>query len=169
MLASEGLSKDDVEMVNVNFALTPALLSGQIDAEIGAFRNFELNQMDIENHPGIAFYPEEHGVPPYDELIFVTHQQSLGDAKIKQFLHVIEHTNLYILNHPEEAWEAFVSYQADLDTELNRRAWQDTVPRFAKRPLAADKNRYTRFAQFLHEQDLIKHQVPVDRYVVNLK
>ncbi|MGH6918787.1 MAG: ABC transporter substrate-binding protein, partial [Geminicoccaceae bacterium] len=52
MLASHGLTLDDVELVNVNFALSPALLSGQVDAVIGAFRNFELNQLEIEGQPG---------------------------------------------------------------------------------------------------------------------
>jgi putative hydroxymethylpyrimidine transport system substrate-binding protein len=69
MLAEHGLELADVELVNVQFALTPALLSGQVDGVIGAFRNFELNQLEIEGSAGIAFYPEEEGVPPYDELI----------------------------------------------------------------------------------------------------
>ena len=63
MLGHNGLKLDDVELVNVNFALSPALLSGQVDAVIGAFRNFELNQLELEGHPGRAFYPEEQGVP----------------------------------------------------------------------------------------------------------
>ena len=37
----------DIDLVNVNFSLSPALMSGQVDAVIGAFRNFELNQMEI--------------------------------------------------------------------------------------------------------------------------
>ena len=45
-------------------------MSGQVDAVIGAFRNFELNQMDIEDSWAL-FYPEEEGIPPYDELIYV--------------------------------------------------------------------------------------------------
>ncbi|GAB5377664.1 MAG: hypothetical protein AcusKO_41260 [Acuticoccus sp.] len=63
MLASIGLSLDDVTLVNVNFALTPALLSGQVDAVIGAFRNFELTQIALEGAKGRAFFPEDHGVP----------------------------------------------------------------------------------------------------------
>ncbi len=169
MLESHGLKLDDVELININFALTPALLSGQVDAVIGAFRNFELNHLDMENRPGVAFYPEEHGVPAYDELIFIAHQQSLGDAKISAFLRVIERANLYMLNHPKKSWEAFAAYDTSLDTELNRRAWQDTIPRFAKRPGVADKHRYARFAQFLHEKKLISRQVPIDRYVVSLQ
>ena len=63
MLGQHGLTLADVELVNVNFALSPALLSGQVDAVIGAFRNFELNQLALEGRPGRAFYPEEQGVP----------------------------------------------------------------------------------------------------------
>ena len=47
MLAGHGLSLDSVTLINVNFSLSPALISGQVDAVIGAFRNFELAQMDI--------------------------------------------------------------------------------------------------------------------------
>ena len=64
MLERHGLRVEDVTLVNVNFSLSPSLLSGQVDAVIGAYRNFELNQMDIEGHAGRAFYIEEEGVPP---------------------------------------------------------------------------------------------------------
>lgn len=67
MLEKEGLKLSDVKLVNVNFSLSPSLFSGQVDAVIGAFRNFELNQMDIEKRPGKAFFVEEHGIPAYDE------------------------------------------------------------------------------------------------------
>jgi len=169
MLESNGLTLKDVELINVNFALSPALLSKKVDAVIGAFRNFELNQMQMEKRPGIAFYPEENGVPAYDELIFITHQQSLGQPKIKKFLDVIETTNMFMLNHPKAAWKAFISYDKSLNTRLNKLAWKDTLPRFAKRPIAVDRARYARFADYLHKQGLIKRQVPIDRYVVTLK
>ena len=56
MLRTVGLTVADVELVNVNFSLSPSLISGQVDAVIGAYRNFELNQMDIVGRPGRAFY-----------------------------------------------------------------------------------------------------------------
>ena len=79
MLSSYNLTLKDVELINVNFSLSPALISGKVDAVIGAFRNFELNQMDILNKPGKAFYPEEHGVPVYDELIIVANSKNLNN------------------------------------------------------------------------------------------
>ena len=47
MLARHGLGIRDIELINVNFSLSPSLLSGKVDAVIGAYRNFELNQLDI--------------------------------------------------------------------------------------------------------------------------
>ena len=82
MLAQEGLELDNVKLVNVNFSLSPSLFTGQTDAVIGAFRNFELNQMDIEKRPGRAFFVEEHGVPAYDELILVANAQNTRNPKI---------------------------------------------------------------------------------------
>lgn len=166
MLEKHGLTLKDVTLVNVNFSLSPSLLAGQVDAVIGAFRNFELNQMDIEKRPGRAFFPEEEGVPPYDELIVVAHKDKTADPRIKRFLGAVERATLYILNHPEEAQAAFVKDRPELNDELNRRAWADTLPRFAHSPAALDAQRYTRFAEFLKARGLIKSVEPVGRYAV---
>lgn len=169
MLKQEGLSLDDVELININFALSPSLITGAVDAVIGAFRNFELNQLDIEKHPGIAFYPEEHGVPVYDELIFIAKNDNLDDKRFRPFIDAVEKATLYLTNHPDEALEQFLKAYPDLDNELNRRAWVDTLPRFAKRPAALDTARYERFAQFMKSSGLIKEIAPLESYAVELK
>lgn len=169
MLGRHGLGLDDVTLINVNFALSQALLSGQVDAVIGAFRNFELNQLAIEGRPGRAFYPEEEGVPAYDELIFVAHRDRLDDPRLPRFLAAIEEAVQFMLNHPDEAWQYFVAAHPDLDDELNRRAWRDTLPRFALRPAALDAGRYDRFAAFLAEQGLISRVPPVADYTAVLR
>ncbi|MEM6307202.1 MAG: ABC transporter substrate-binding protein, partial [Pseudomonadota bacterium] len=68
VLGTHGVGLDEVELVNVNWSLSPSLMSGQVDAVVGAYRNFELNQMEIEGVEGRCFYIEEEGVPTYDEL-----------------------------------------------------------------------------------------------------
>ena len=169
MLASAGLSLNDVELINVNWSLSPSLMAGQVDAVIGAYRNFELNQMDIEGRPGRAFYIEEHGVPPIDQLIYVAHEDRLGDPRLKRFLDAVERGVQTLVNHPKESWSLFIKGRKDLDTELNRRAWRDTLPRFALRPAALDRNRYERFAAFLAKHGLIKSVPPLESYAVELR
>ena len=169
MLAKEGLRLEDVKLINVNFSLSPSLFTGQADAVIGAFRNFELNQMAIEQRPGRAFLVEEHGVPTYDELILVAASTSLGDPKLRRFVDAIEEGVQYLINHPEESWQLFVSHgRENLNDELNRRAWKDTLPRFALRPGALDANRYNRFAAFLKQEGVVTKTPPLATWAVEL-
>jgi len=169
MLEKHGLTLDDVELVNVNFSLSPSLMSGQVDAVIGAYRNFELNQMDINGRPGRAFFLEEEGVPAYDELIFVAKNDRLSERSFAAFLDAIEAATQFMINRPDEAWELFIKGRKDLDDELNRRAWRDTLPRFALRPAALDQGRYDRFAEFLKGRGLIETIPPVESYAVELR
>tara|TARA_B110000116_G_C16790841_1_gene563675 strand:+ start:1515 stop:2456 length:942 start_codon:yes stop_codon:yes gene_type:complete len=168
MLAKHGLSLNDVTLINVNFSLSPSLMSGQVDAVIGAFRNFELNQMDISGYPGRALFLEEEGIPPYDELILVAKNDRLEDKRLRYFIEAVEAGTQYIINHPEEAWKLFIKNHKDLDNELNKRAWRDTLPRFALRPGALDKNRYLRFSQFLKLNNLIETIPPVHTYAIEI-
>lgn len=168
MLGRHGLKLADVELVNVNFALSPALIAGQVDAVIGAFRNFELNQMAIVGRPGRAFFPEEEGVPAYDELIFVAHKDGLGRPELKRFLEVVERASLWLANHSGEGWDVFKASAKELDDELNRRAWAATLPRFSQSPAGLDAGRYARFARFLEQQGLIGAPPPVSAYAVDL-
>lgn len=166
MLAKGGLTLDDVRLVNVNFSLSPSLLSGKADAVIGAFRNFELNQMEIEGRPGRAFFVEEHGVPPYDELIIISHRDKMNAPLVRKFVDALEEGVQFMINHPDESWKLFIRGRKDLDDELNRRAWNDTLPRFALRPGALDQKRYRRFAEFLKNQEMIKTILPLEQYAI---
>lgn len=161
MLQSAGLGAGDVEMVNVNWSLTPSLMTGQVDAVIGAFRNFELTQMRLAGGNGRCFFPEESGLPGYDELIFVANAETLDRDRIARFLAAIERGTDFMLNHPAEAFESFATYAPDLSDALNRQAWADTLPRFAHSPAALDHGRYARFETFLHEAGMTHSVLPV--------
>ena len=168
VLEASDLKIDDVELVNVNFSLSPAVMSGQVDAVIGAYRNFELNQMDLHGKPGRAFYLEEEGIPAYDELIVVTHTERVDDPKMRKFIDALERGVQFMINHPDQAWNNFISYDKTLDDELNRRAWRDTLPRFSLRPGALDRARYDRFADFLLAREMIAEKPELGRYALEL-
>ncbi len=168
MFAKHGMTIDDVEMVNVNWSLSPALMTGQVDAVIGAFRNFELNQMDIEGVKGRCFYPEEEGLPSYDELIYVANPELMDKDVIVRFLAATEKAVQYIVNHPEESRDIFIGTSKELDDELNRLAWVDTLPRFALRPAALDAGRYARFEAFLKDSGLAPSVNPVSKIAVDV-
>ncbi|MEQ8829074.1 MAG: ABC transporter substrate-binding protein [Alphaproteobacteria bacterium] len=168
MLAGAGLSLDDIELINVNWSLSPSLIAGQTDAVIGAFRNFELNQMDIEGHPGRAFLPEEHGVPAYDELILLSSSHGRDDPRLPRFLRALEDATAFVKENPAAAWDVFIAGYPDLDDELNRRAWKDTVPLLADKPAKLDAKRYYDFAAFMRESGLTETSPDLHVYAEEL-
>lgn len=168
MLQGSGVGVGELRFVAVNFGLSTALMSGQVDAIIGGFRNFELNQLAIENRPGRAFFPEEHGVPLYDELIYVAHRDRVGDPRLRAFIDATEAATAYLINNPDAALRMFLEGRKELDNELNHRAWSATLPRFAHSPAALDRNRYDRFARWLAERKLIRSVPAVETYAVEL-
>ena len=168
ILGKHGLNMSDIELVNVNWSLSPSLMSKQVDAVLGAYRNFELNQMEIEKVPGRCFYVEEEGVPTYDELIYIANTKLMDKGKIRRFLRATELATQYIVNHPKESWRVFSSTSNELRDRLNEMAWGDTLPRLALRPEALDEGRYARFERFLSDAKLVKGIRPVSKLAVDL-
>lgn len=168
ILRRYNLSLSDVELINVNFSLSPALMSGQVDAVIGVARNFQLNQMDIEGVPGRCFYLEEEGIPASDELIYIANPEKMDKEKILRFIKATERATQFIINNPEESWKLFSATSTELQDELNKRAWRDTLPRFALRPAAFDHGRYLDFQDFLLSSGLIEKTLPISSIAIDL-
>lgn len=165
MLKSANLSEKDVELVNVNFSLSPSLMSKQVDAVIGAFRNFELNQLKLEKEEGKVFLPEDYGVPKYDELIVVANKDNVSQVKFKNFVKSLQEATNYLKENPKESWEAFISYKPkELDNELNRLAWADTLPYLAPNPATFDKKVYEQMALFMKQNKLVETLPSLDEY-----
>ena len=157
MLKSVGVDYKDVQIINVGWALSSSLASGKVDAIWGGLRNFETNQLALEGFKARSFFPEEHTVPAYDELVLVANAKHYKADLINAFNKALEQATIYIINHPQDAWSEFVSYAPDtLNNQLNKLAWNDTLTRFALRPAAIDLKRYDDYAQFMFEHKLIK-------------
>jgi putative hydroxymethylpyrimidine transport system substrate-binding protein len=76
---TQGLSEDDVQAVNVGFNLEPAVLSGKVDAVIGAYFNIEATSIEIKDgSPPNVISMESLGVPTYDELLIVANSERLA-------------------------------------------------------------------------------------------
>lgn len=157
MLGNSGVSMEDVKVINVGWALASSLAAKKVDAIYGGYRNFEMHQLAAEGFTGRAFYLEEEGVPPYDELVVVANRDQYDPQVIARFNRALELATQYIVNHPTDAWDLFKTYKAaeDLDSDLNRNAWKDTLTRFALRPAAVDIARYQRYSQFLFDEGVI--------------
>lgn len=169
MLEKAGLTLKDVTLVNVNFALTTALMSKQVDGVIGAFRNFELNDLALNKAKGRLWEVEKNGVPTYDELILIAKRETVDVARTKKLLAALAEATAWLRANPDEAWGIFSKSGKELDSELNKLAWRDTLPLLAADPTALDRSRYQAFADFLVKRGLIKQAPPLDSYLREIK
>ena len=58
---------------------------------------------------------------------------------------------------------------AELDDDLNAKAWQDTVPLLAQDPFALDQDRYAAFGRFMAGAGLIPAAPAVSDIAVGLR
>ena len=71
--------------------------------------------------------------------------------------------------NPTEAWAIFSKSGKELDNDLNRLAWKDTLPLLADDPVSLDRARYETFAAFLVKRGLIKQAPAADSYLRDMK
>lgn len=165
MLEKQGLTSKDVEVINVRYNLSQALLSGKVDAVTGMMRNFEVPQIEMTGHAVQAFYPEDSGIPNYDELIFVTRLDHQHDPRIKAFLAALQEGVAYLKQHPQTTWTAFAKQFPENNNALNQQAWMNTLPYFAQNPAQANIQEWLKFANFMQAHGLIRKVQPIQRYV----
>jgi putative hydroxymethylpyrimidine transport system substrate-binding protein len=92
MLKSDGAAGlGDVDLVNVGFDLAPALISGKVDAVVGAYWTHESILLENEGYPVNIMRMEEWGVPDYYELVLVASEDALKDRAdvVERFLRAV--------------------------------------------------------------------------------
>jgi len=162
-----GLQLGDWETVFVGFNLVPALLTGKVDAISGAFRNFEPVVAELAGRETGVLPFEDYGVPRYDELVLITSDRLLEEDPelARRFLRAVARGIAFTLERPSEALKLFFQANPDLDDELNRRAFRETLPYFGF-PWQLGE-RWERLAEFMFERGLIGREVQVDELFTN--
>jgi len=167
MLASAGLKPQDVQLVNVNFQIVSALLGHSVDGTISAYRNKEIHEVAVHGAQAVSFFPEDYGVPAYDELIYVTRKSAIHDGRLPRFVAAVRDATAWLREHPEQAWKDFAADYPAEDTPLVHTEWLATLPYFAKNPGELDIPRYQRFGTFMQARGLIGTAPAVEAIAVN--
>jgi putative hydroxymethylpyrimidine transport system substrate-binding protein len=168
MLATAGLGLRDVTLININFSIVVALLSHEVDAVIGGYRNVEENELKEKGANPVVFLPENYGVPPSDELIMMSNEKALNDPRLPAFLSAVQAGGDALRADPHGMWQKFIADQTSLNDMLNHTAWFQTVPYFAKNPFYLDTKRYAGYRDFMFVKGLIKTKGEVSDYAVQI-
>jgi putative hydroxymethylpyrimidine transport system substrate-binding protein len=169
MLQKQGLKPGDVELMNVQYNLTQALLSHQVDAVAGIQRNVEVPELEAHNQKLTVFFPEAYGIPNYSELIFITNKAHAHDNRFPRFLAAIKKAVRYLDEHPKETWTQFAKQYPEANNPVNQAAWFTTMPYFAEDPAALDHEEWQHFADFLHQNKLLASHKPLSHYAISIR
>ncbi|MGD8372067.1 MAG: ABC transporter substrate-binding protein, partial [Syntrophobacterales bacterium] len=161
-----GLQASDYEIYRVGFNLAPSLLTGKVDAVVGAFRNYEAIQIELEGKKVGIFPLEEHGIPDFYELVIITHPNEITahPTRVKAFMRGLTKGIQQTIDDPKACLETFLKLHPDLRDELNRRAFQATLPFFKGSP-EQKTSRWVEMQTFMFERGLIRRASPVEELI----
>jgi putative hydroxymethylpyrimidine transport system substrate-binding protein len=78
ILRRNGVNPSSTQQIAVSEGLIPAMLSGNVQAIIGGYRNVEAIQLKLAGQTPIEFKIEDEGVPTYNELVIVAQKSKLA-------------------------------------------------------------------------------------------
>ncbi len=160
MLEADGASLADVELVNVGFDLVPAVVSGRVDAVMGAYWTHETILAERAGYLVDLLRVEEWGVPPYYELVLVASEGTVArdPELVRAFLGALQGGYAAAIADPAAALDALAAAAPDLDRAVEAEglallapAWTDGVPVFGTQT----PERWRTYAAWMAERGLI--------------
>jgi putative hydroxymethylpyrimidine transport system substrate-binding protein len=162
VLARSGVPRSSVRERNVGFNLVPALLTGKVDAVLGAYWNYEAVQLAQQSRSPRVIRIEQAGVPPYDELVIAASERTVREhpARIKRFLAALARGTRDLAADPAAGIRGLLAANRDLAPRLQRAAVKVTLPYFQPphgRPYGyMDPRDWAAFGSFMHSNGLLK-------------
>ena len=132
ILLEAGVQPETVTERNVGFSFTPALLTGRVDATLGAFWNYEGTELRLRGKKPRIIRMEQAGVPTYNELVLVANEAALEgqSEKLRAFIGALSRGTRDLRSNPNEAINGLLEANPDLDPELQRAVVKVTLPLF---------------------------------------
>lgn len=136
ILTDAGVPANSVRERNVGFAFSPALITGRIDAALGAFWNYEGTELRLRGKKPQIIRVEDAGVPTYNELVLVANEDALerDASKLRAFIGAVSRGTRDLRADPDAAIDGLLEANPDLDPELQRAVVEVTLPLFFPPP-----------------------------------
>jgi putative hydroxymethylpyrimidine transport system substrate-binding protein len=172
MLESDGLSLDDVELVNVGFNLVQALISEQVDAIIGAYWVHESILAENEGFPVNIMRVEEWDVPLHYELVLVASDETIEEQPelVERFVRAMQKGYIDALDDYESATDAMVEEYPDTDRALEADSivmlaplWTEGADYFGQQT----EERWQAYADWMIERGLLDEGTDVSEAFTN--
>jgi putative hydroxymethylpyrimidine transport system substrate-binding protein len=169
IVKNAGLQPGDVKQVDVGFNLQSALLSGKVDATLGAFWNYEGTELELKKRKARVVPVDQLGIPTYDELVLVARADVLSEkeSSIRRLVRAVNQGYEVVRQDPAEGIKPLLAANKELDPELQLEVTKRTLDVF----WPADKSEpwgwlshdtWAAYAQWMLENGLLSKQLPLD-------
>ena len=163
ILSEAAVDPGSVKVRNVGFGFSAALITGKIDAALGAFWNYEGEELRLRGKRPRIIRIEKAGVPTYNELVLVANESALerDRDKIRAFIGAVSRGTRALRRDPSGAIEGLLKANPDLDARLQRASVKETLPLFfppAGKPFGwQDPGQWDEFSAWMKENQLLEN------------
>ena len=171
-LQKNGVDPTTVKLVNVKMDLVQALIGHRIDAAADVVRSVEVVELEQMGYHPTVFYPEQSGLPTYQEMILFANTHELNPTVVSALIAALTQAEAFISKHPQQSFEIAKQYypQALAPTatmaKTNYAIWMATVPYFTNTPGQFNTKEYQTFSHFLDELGVLHAPVPLNSYSI---
>jgi putative hydroxymethylpyrimidine transport system substrate-binding protein len=168
ILQRAGVPAGSVKEVNVGDNLVPAMLSGRVDATIGAYWNYEAIQLRQAGKRPNVIHVENAGVPDYDELVLVTREDEIANRTniLRRFVQALARGYESVRANPQAGVAALVAANPSLSSQLQLASVRATLPSFfpadPKQPWGwQNQSQWTAYGEWMLDHHLITNAASV--------
>jgi putative hydroxymethylpyrimidine transport system substrate-binding protein len=172
ILARAHVPVSSVREVNVGANLVPAMLSGRVDATLGAYWNYEAVQLQQMGKSPNVIRMNQVGVPTYDELVVVARENELTGGRIglvRRFVQALARGYESVRRNPTGAVGNLVKANPSLDRKLQLASVRATLGAFFPSGADADKpwgwqdpTQWSAYGQWMLSNRLVSSTAAVD-------
>lgn len=132
ILKQAGVPVSSVKEVNVGDNLVPAMLSGRVDATLGAYWNYEAIQLRQAGKRPNVIHVEDAGVPDYDELVLVVRENEIAQRTnlLRRFVQALGRGYRSVRANPQAGVNALLKANPSLSAKLQEASVRATLPAF---------------------------------------
>ena len=168
MMEHNGLKYEDVTMQDVGFDLNTALITGNVDAVIGAYINQEYPTLIQEGYDVTYFDITDEGIPDYEELVLVTGEKQIEEEsdKLEAFIRASKKGFEDMKKDPQAALDTLLKYQDEgnypLNPEIEKASMEILLPLMESDEqafLTVNEQSWTDTIDWLDEQGLLENEI----------
>jgi putative hydroxymethylpyrimidine transport system substrate-binding protein len=168
ILQHAGVPVGSVHEIDVGSNLVPAMLSGRVDATLGAYWNYEAIQLrQLGKRPNVI-HVENAGVPNYDELVLVARENEIANRTniLRRFVQALGRGYESVRADPQAGVSSLVSANPSLSPKLQLASVKATLPAYfpsgANQPWGwQDQKQWTAYGEWMLSHHLISNPATI--------